>query len=98
MSGDPRARARTNPRAGERRGPANTAPVLAVDIGGTKLAVGLVEFGGRIAAYDRIETPNGPDLDAEVLWRTIEALIDKLLADGGAPVIAGVGVGCGGPM
>jgi glucokinase len=98
MSDDPRARARTNPRAGERREPANTAPVLAVDIGGTKLAVGLVAFGGRIAAYDRIETPNGPDLDAEVLWRTIEALIDKLLADGGAPAIAGVGVGCGGPM
>ncbi|GAA2080910.1 ROK family protein [Actinomadura alba] len=73
-------------------------PVLAIDIGGTKLAVGLVEPGGRIAAYDRVETPNEPDLDAEVLWRTLEALLDKVLADSGAPSIAGVGVGCGGPM
>jgi glucokinase len=73
-------------------------PVLAVDVGGTKLAVGLVERGGRIAAYGRVETPNEPDLDPEVLWRTLEVLLDKVLADSGAPSIAGVGVGCGGPM
>jgi glucokinase len=93
-----------DPPAGPARntGPGDRRPVLAVDIGGTKLAVGLVEPGGRIAAYDRTETPDQtPDrsgLDPEVLWRTIEALLDKLLADSGTPDIAGVGVGCGGPM
>ena len=77
------------------------------------MAVALVEPGGRIAAYDRIVTPNGtisdapapdgiaPDgaaLDAEGLWRTLEALLDKLIADAGNPPLGGVGVGCGGPM
>jgi glucokinase len=71
-------------------------PALAVDIGGTKLAAALVEPGGRLAAYTRTETPG--DLDAEGLWRTLVALVDKMLADHGSPALAGVGVGCGGPM
>ncbi|SEG46010.1 glucokinase [Thermomonospora echinospora] len=69
---------------------------LAVDIGGTKLAAALVEPGGRIAHYDRMQTP--VDLDAEGLWRSLEALLDKLLAEAGGGDLAGVGVGCGGPM
>jgi glucokinase len=87
-------------------------PALAVDIGGTKLAAALVEPGGRVAAYARTETPSDPsDLDAEggrgrapdkgsaeALWRTLGSLLDKLLADHGSPALAGVGVGCGGPM
>ncbi|MCO5972183.1 ROK family protein [Actinoallomurus soli] len=70
-----------------------TGCVLAVDIGGTKLAAALVEPGGRIAAYERIATPQ-PPTDAETLWRTMLSLIDRLPATG----LAGVGVGCGGPM
>ncbi|TMQ95139.1 ROK family protein [Actinomadura soli] len=78
-------------------------PVLAVDIGGTKLAAALVEPGGRVAVYDRVATPNpaAPDaggLDAEGLWRTLDALLGKLVTDAGSPRLAGVGVGCGGPM
>jgi glucokinase len=77
---------------------ASTADNLALvaDIGGTKLAVGLVERGGRLAADARTETPKG--LDAEGLWRTLQALLDRLLARTGSPALAGVGVGCGGPM
>lgn len=71
-----------------------TRSVLAVDVGGTKLAAALVEPGGRIAAYERIPTPQPPHADAETLWRTLLTLIDKLSAER----IAGVGVGCGGPM
>ncbi|MCW2941904.1 MAG: hypothetical protein JWN00_4889 [Actinomycetia bacterium] len=67
--------------------------VLGVDIGGTKLAAALVEPGGRVESYERTETPAG--LDAEGLWRTLEMLVGKVTGD--AP-IAGVGVGCGGPM
>ncbi|WP_243722528.1 ROK family protein [Actinomadura sp. 7K507] len=74
------------------------APVLAIDIGGTKLAAAIVEPGGRVAAYDRVATPGGPGLDADGLWRTLEALLAKLTADAGDPPLAGVGAGCGGPM
>ncbi|RFS84713.1 ROK family protein [Actinomadura spongiicola] len=77
--------------------------VLAVDVGGTKLAAALVDPGGRIVHYDRVATPNPavPDAggrDAERLWRTVRALLGKLVADAGDPPLAGVGVGCGGPM
>ncbi|RFU37979.1 ROK family protein, partial [Actinomadura logoneensis] len=74
------------------------APVLAIDIGGTKLAAAVVEPGGRIAVYDRVPTPNAPATDAEGLWRTLAAMLEKLLAEAGEPELAGVGVGCGGPM
>ncbi|ACY96642.1 MULTISPECIES: ROK family protein [Thermomonospora] len=77
-------------------GQEHDAPVLAVDIGGTKLAAALVDPEGRITHYDRIATPADPD--PRVLWRTLESLLDKLLAEAGCPQPAGVGVGCGGPM
>ncbi|GAA4224813.1 ROK family protein [Actinomadura meridiana] len=78
-------------------------PVLAVDIGGTKLAAALVDPDGRVLADARVATPNPavPDaggLAAERLWRTLESLLGKLTADAGGPPLAGVGVGCGGPM
>ncbi|MEO3822444.1 ROK family protein [Actinomadura sp. B10D3] len=72
--------------------------VLAVDIGGTKLAAALVGPDGGIAAHERIPTPNEPGTDAEQLWRALEGLLDKVAAAGGDPPLAGVGVGCGGPM
>jgi len=70
------------------------APVLAIDIGGTRMAVALVEPGGRVGAYERIVTPRASHVDAEGLWRTLLALIDKLPGR----ELGGVGVGCGGPM
>lgn len=76
----------------------SNGPVLAIDIGGTKLAAGLVEPGGRLAASAQTATPSG--LDAEQLWRTVEALAHRTLAEArtGAAALAGVGCGCGGPM
>ena len=74
-------------------------PVLAIDIGGTKIAVGVVEPGGRLASWAQTETPRG--LEAEQLWRTLDVLCTNLLAEqridarGG---LAGVGCGCGGPL
>lgn len=74
-------------------------PVLAIDIGGTKVAAGLVEPGGRLASWAQTGTPRG--LEAEQLWRTLKVLLERLLA--GERVdprtgLAGVGCGCGGPM
>ena len=61
-------------------------PVLAVDVGGTKIAVGLVE-GPEVV--DHHQAPTGGDP-----WATVTGLIGRL-RPGGAEV---VGVGCGGPM
>lgn len=74
-------------------------PVLAIDIGGTKMAAGLVEPGGRLASWAQSPTPHG--LDAEQLWRTLDVLVTRVLAEervDRAGGLAGVGVGCGGPM
>ncbi|MDR0345640.1 MAG: ROK family protein [Nocardiopsaceae bacterium] len=75
-----------------------TGPVLAIDVGGTKLAAGLVEPGGRLAAAAQTATP--AELDAEGLWRTLDALASRVLAEAGlTPAgLSGVGCGCGGPM
>lgn len=73
-------------------------PVLAIDVGGTKLAAALVEPGGRMDAAARVPTPQGPWTDAETLWRTVETILDRVLEDVGPDGVGGVGVGCGGPM
>ncbi|GLZ04948.1 sugar kinase [Actinomadura sp. NBRC 104412] len=84
-------------------------PVLAIDIGGTKMAAAMVGADGRLTAHERVETPNRPiehpdpetrSRDAEAIWAALDALVGKVLAAAGADAerIAGVGVGCGGPM
>ena len=65
---------------------------LAVDIGGTKSAAGVVDASGRIVV--RAQRPTPVTDDAEVLWAAIAALLDEVRA-GDEDV---VGVGCGGPM
>jgi len=76
------------------------SPVLAIDIGGTKLAVAIVDGGGRISRHTQVPTP--PEADAEALWRALLALVDEVTGDlvegTAAESLAGVGVGCGGPM
>ena len=73
-------------------------PVLAVDIGGTKLAAGLVEPTGRVITWSQVPTP--ADLDGEQLWRTLDSLLAGVLDGAGvaAAELAGCGCGCGGPM
>jgi glucokinase len=69
--------------------------VLALDIGGTKLAAAWVDEGG--AVHRRREVPTRPTdagLGAD-LWRTVAELVDDVAA-GERP--DAVGVGCGGPM
>lgn len=74
-------------------------PVLAIDVGGTKIAAGVVEPGGRLASWAQTETPRG--LEAEQLWRTLDVLCTNLLADqriDDPKGLAAVGCGCGGPL
>jgi glucokinase len=71
--------------------------VLAVDIGGTKFAAGLVGRGGALIRADRVATPPGGD--AETLWKALDGLIDGLVEGLGSPEdVTGVGIGSGGPM
>ena len=76
----------------------DSRPVLAIDIGGTKMAAGLVETGGRVLTWTQVPTPR--NLDAELLWRTLDALITGVLdaADTTSANLSGCGCGCGGPM
>jgi glucokinase len=66
--------------------------VLAVDIGGTKLAAGLVTRAGEIVRSARAATPAA---DAAGLWSALVDLLDEVAHDA-EPV--GVGIGCGGPL
>jgi len=90
-------------RAGRRSGRGGAAggarPALAIDVGGTKLAAATVGPGGRLIARRQVPTPG--DLDSEGLWRTLDALVQRLLDAAGVAApdeLAGVGAGCGGPM
>jgi glucokinase len=73
-------------------------PVLALDIGGTKLAAGVVSSDGRVLAFAVEPTPaeEGPE-------RGLQRLFDlgrRVLADAGLEPqqLGGVGIGCGGPL
>ena len=69
-----------------------TGMVLAIDIGGTKLAAGLVDPGGALVARVQAATP--PTADPEELWSALVHLIGQLPAHESEVC----GVGCGGPM
>jgi glucokinase len=70
---------------------------LAVDIGGTKLAAGLVTDGGEVIARRRV--PTSARHDGELLWERLVDLVAAVVAGappGARPVVCGVG--SGGPM
>jgi glucokinase len=72
----------------------SNSPVLAVDVGGTKMAAAIVDTDGALLASDRIATLRTQDPNA--LFDSLRALCGRLLAT--APRVAAIGVGCGGPM
>lgn len=63
--------------------------VLAIDIGGTKMAAALVDDDGSVLRRDRTPTV------ADEPWPTFAEMLDRLVGD---ESVDGVGVGCGGPM
>ncbi|MDX6242000.1 MAG: glucokinase [Kribbellaceae bacterium] len=72
------------------------SPVLALDVGGTKLAAGVADADGQLRSFVSIPTgvANGP---AEVIDRLTQLGHRALKQAGGNPVSA-VGIGCGGPL
>ncbi len=67
--------------------------MLALDIGGTKMAGAIVDTDGAILARDRIDTPRSDS--AEVLFEALADMCNHLVS---GTEVAAVGVGCGGPM
>ena len=74
-----------------------TGRVLAVDVGGTKLAAGVVTSNGEVLAEAKTPTGAPSEGDAEALFARLERLCRDVLSDA-AVAVDGVGVGCGGPM
>jgi glucokinase len=66
--------------------------VLAIDIGGTKVAAGLVDETGRLSARASRATPSGDD--AAAVLAAVLAVAGEVRAGGEVAC----GVGCGGPM
>lgn len=68
------------------------ALALAVDIGGTKIAVGLVDERGTVRSRQQVPTPTTSD--REELWHVVATAVDAVRTE----EVAVCGVGCGGPM
>jgi glucokinase len=69
--------------------------VLALDIGGTKLAAAMVDATGGVHRRRQVPTQPTGHGQGEALWSTLLALIEEV-CEGGSP--SGIGVGCGGPL
>ena len=68
---------------------------LGIDVGGTKLAVAVIDEDGLVRSYERIATPRADTADE--LFEALLQLCQRVLVEGGEDV-ASIGVGCGGPM
>lgn len=71
------------------------ADILALDVGGTKIAAGLVDAAGALT-YTATRPTRG-DQGAEVVWAVVAELVDDALAKAGGRVRA-VGIGSAGPV
>ena len=69
------------------------AAVLAVDIGGTKLAAGVVDRAGALSVRHVVPTPTTADAD-----ELFDTLLGLARAVAGTASLVAWGVGCGGPM
>ncbi|HLX12392.1 MAG TPA: ROK family protein, partial [Bacteroidota bacterium] len=67
----------------------------AVDIGGTKIAVGAVDENGRILA--KLQSPTNAASGFVQAVQRIEAMLRNASETAGAE-LAGVGIGCTGPV
>jgi glucokinase len=68
-------------------------PAIAIDVGGTKIAVALVDSAGSILDRSAAPTP-GPDQPAAAVWTAVEDMLTPMTGR----AIAGVGIGSAGPI
>jgi glucokinase len=67
---------------------------LALDVGGTKIAAGLVDADGKLMHQAKLPTPDG---DAEAVWAVVDTLVTEALAEARGRV-RGVGIASAGPI
>lgn len=93
----PQEHAGPDRRGAEPAGPARRAAVLALDIGGTKLAAGVVEADGTVLSYATCPTgvAEGPAAGLDRLFGLGREALARRPA--GRP-LSGTGIGCGGPL
>jgi glucokinase len=71
--------------------------ILGLDIGGTKLAAGLVTLDGQLLNQQRVPTP--PTDDPEIVWSAVVKLVQNQLKTVNTKTeVKAIGTGCGGPM
>ncbi|MFY1633422.1 ROK family protein [Solwaraspora sp. WMMB335] len=71
-------------------------PVLAVDVGGTKLAAAVVEPDGTIAVRGAVPTPAGPD--PAPVTAALHRVVRQVIAGRDTADLIGLGVGSAGPL
>ncbi|SEH46118.1 glucokinase [Mycolicibacterium rutilum] len=69
-------------------------PTLALDIGGTKIAAGLVDDDGTLVHRATLPTPA---VDPEAIWAVVDTLVTEAMAAAGGRV-RGVGISSAGPI
>ena len=72
-----------------------TAPTLVLDIGGTKIAAGLVDAKGQLLQRNQQPTPRSTDADE--VWAAAELAIAEALAAAGG-VVSRAGISSAGPI
>jgi glucokinase len=75
--------------------PEAAGPFLAIDIGGTKVAAGIVDPDGTVRKHHQSATPRG--MDPQALFGVVVKLASSVVTEAGVIPVA-CGVGCGGPM
>lgn len=73
----------------------NERVAAAIDVGGTKIAIGIVDAQGRILAQG--ETPTSPELGYPAAFARTVAVLHRLLEESGLSV-DGIGIGSTGPI
>jgi glucokinase len=67
-----------------------------IDIGGTKIAVGIADAQGRLAVQSQM--PTSPEEGFPSALARMEAELRRLHEELGYPDLAGIGIGCAGPV
>jgi glucokinase len=81
--------------SGDGKGPTPRGPVLGLDIGGTKIAAGVVDAGGGVHGF--VVAPSQPERGPEDGLSRLFELGRRAMVESGRDVSA-VGIGCGGPL
>jgi glucokinase len=78
--------------------PSAAGPVLGLDIGGTKIAAGVVDAAGHVHSFavEPSRADEGPEGTLERLFALGRRAVDESGLDW--PAIEAVGIGCGGPL